>query len=275
HTMERSFYSSSWYRVADLMPRLRSHASIHRQHFRGELWYVLQDPASGRFHRFTPAAYLVMSLMTGTRSVREIWEIACKRLGDDALTQDEVIRLLAQLHQVDVLQGDVAPAIEEMSTRAAKIRKRKLIGSLITPLAIRLPILDPDAFLGATVPLLRPLFSWFGAVLYVGIVGTALILAAMHWSELTENVVDRVLVDKTLILILCTYPFVKALHELGHAYALKHWGGEVHELGLMFLVFLLVPYVDATGSASFGDKWQRALVGAAGIIVELFLAAIA
>jgi len=68
---------------------------------------------------------------------------------------------------------------------------------------------------------------------------------------------------------------VKALHELGHAYALKHWGGEVHELGLMFLVFLPVPYVDATGSASFGQKWQRALVGAAGIIVELLLSAIA
>jgi len=43
----------------------------------------------------------------------------------------------------------------------------------------------------------------------------------------------------------------------------------------MFLVFLPVPYVDATGSASFGQKWQRALVGAAGIIVELLLSAIA
>ena len=83
--MEKSFYSPSWYRVADLKPRLRSHASIHRQHFRGELWYVLQDPVSGRFHRFTPAAYLVMSLMTGTRTVRQIWDLACRRLGDDAL----------------------------------------------------------------------------------------------------------------------------------------------------------------------------------------------
>lgn len=273
--MEKSFYSPSWYRVADLKPRLRTHASIHRQHFRGELWYVLQDPASGRFHRFTPAAYLVMSLMTGTRTVRQIWDLACRRLGDDALTQDEIIRLMAQLHQVDVLQGDIPPAIEEMSTRSAKVRKRKLIGSLANPLAIRLPLFDPDAFLSATAPLLRPLFSWIGIALYVAFVGTALILAAMHWSQLTDNVVDRVLVDKTMILILCTYPFVKAFHELGHAYALKHWGGEVHELGLMFLVFLPVPYVDASGSASFGDKWRRAFVGAAGIVVELFLASIA
>jgi putative peptide zinc metalloprotease protein len=43
----------------------------------------------------------------------------------------------------------------------------------------------------------------------------------------------------------------------------------------MFLVFLPVPYVDASSSASFRDRWQRALVGAAGIIVELILAAFA
>ena len=72
--MEKSFYSPSWYRVADIKPRLRSHARVHRQHFRGELWYVLQDPASGRFHRFTPAAYLVIGLMNGTRTVRRIWK---------------------------------------------------------------------------------------------------------------------------------------------------------------------------------------------------------
>jgi putative peptide zinc metalloprotease protein len=236
---------------------------------------VLQDPASGRFHRFTPAAYFVMSLMNGSRSVRQIWELASRRLGDDALTQDELIRLLAQLHQVDVLHGDVPPDVDEMSTRAAKVRQRKLIGSLANPLAIRLPLLDPDAFLNATLPLLRPLFSWIGALSYVVIVGCALVLAGVYWRELTDNVVDRVLVDKSLVLLLITYPFVKALHELGHAYALKYWGGEVHELGLMFLVFLPVPYVDASGSASFGEKWQRVLVGAAGIMVELFLAAIA
>src|SRR6476646_3083884 len=99
--MEKSFYSASWYRVAELKPRLRSYAHIHRQQFRGGLWYVLQDRTSGRFHRFTPAAYLVISLMNGERTVDDIWQLACRRLGDDALTQDEIIRLLSQLHQAD------------------------------------------------------------------------------------------------------------------------------------------------------------------------------
>ncbi len=273
--MEKSFYSPSWYRVANIKPRLRSHARILRQHFRGQLWYVLQDPASGRFHRFTPAAYLLISLMNGTRTVRQIWELACNRIGDDVLTQDEMIQLLGQLHQVDVLHADVPPDIEEMSARAAKVSRRKLMMSLVNPLALRLPLVDPDAFLTATMPVVRPLFSRISALVITVVVGCAIALAAVHWSELSANVFDRVLVWESLALLIVTYPFVKILHELGHAYAVKCWGGEVHELGLMFLVFLPVPYVDASSSAAFQEKWRRALVGAAGIIVELVLASFA
>ena len=40
-------------------------------------------------------------------------------------------------------------------------------------------------------------------------------------------------------------------------------------------MFLPVPYVDASSSAAFQEKWRRALVGAAGIVVELVLASFA
>src|SRR5689334_12585212 len=48
--------STSWYRVAERRPALRSHARLSRHRYRGEVWYLLQDPASSRVHRFTPAA---------------------------------------------------------------------------------------------------------------------------------------------------------------------------------------------------------------------------
>jgi len=43
--------SPYWYRVAALRPRLRAHSNVIRQVHRGETWYVLEDQASGRFHR--------------------------------------------------------------------------------------------------------------------------------------------------------------------------------------------------------------------------------
>jgi putative peptide zinc metalloprotease protein len=272
---QNSLYSPSWYRMSALKPRMRSHARIHRQHFRGQLWFVLQDQASGRYHRLTPATNLVISLMDGKRSVQEIWDIACDRLDEDILTQDDMIRLLAQLHRAEVLHCDIPPDLAEMSERADKQRKRKLVMSLLNPLAVRMPLLDPDKFLNATFPLVRPLFSWFGALLFIGLVGSAAVLAAVHWGELTDNIAERILLAESLAMLAITYPFVKALHELGHGYAVKKWGGEVHELGVMFLVLLPVPYVDASASAAFRDKWRRAVVGSAGIAVELVLASIA
>jgi len=273
--VERSLYSPSWYRIAHLKLRLRNHVNIHRQQYRGQLWYVLQDRSSGRFHRFSPAAHFVISLMDGQRSVQEIWDLACSQLGDDVLTQEDMIRLLGQLHMSDVLYGDVPPDLDEMSDRADKQRRRKLAMSFMNPLAVRIPVFDPDEFLGVTLPLVRPLFSWFGALLFIAVVGYAVVLAGAHWDALTHNLADRVLAAKSLLLLFVTYPFVKALHELGHGYAVKRWGGEVHEIGVMFLVFMPVPYVDASAAAVYQNKWRRALVGAAGILVEAFLAALA
>jgi len=96
--MSTQLYSPSWHRVANLTPSLRAHAQIHRHHYRGLLWYVLQDHLSSRVHRFTPSAYYVLGLMDGSRTVQEIWDSCINELGDEAPTQDEIIRLLGQLH---------------------------------------------------------------------------------------------------------------------------------------------------------------------------------
>lgn len=273
--MEKSYFSSSWYRVENLRLRLRDHARLHRTLYRNQVWYVLQDRTSGRFHRFTPETYLVISLMDGRHSVQQIWDIACEQLHDKVLTQDEVIRLLAQLHQADVLSGDVPPDIEELAERGKKQRTRRVMMSFLNPLAQRFGILDPNEFLDATNYLVRPFFSWFGALLFIAIVCYAGIQAGMNWAALTSDVADRVLATENLFLLLAAYPLIKALHELGHAYAVKRWGGDVHEIGIMMLVFMPVPYVDASDSLAFPGKWQRALVAAAGILVEVLLAALA
>ena len=51
---------------------------------------------------------------------------------------------------------------------------------------------------------------------------------------------DRTLTADNIVLLLIAYPCVKAFHELGHAYVITRWGGTVHEIGIMFLVFMPV-----------------------------------
>ncbi len=273
--MSESLFSQHWYRVARLRPRLRAHTRIHRHRYRGELWYVLQDDSTGQFHRFSPEAYLVIAQMDGRRSLEQIWEAACETLGDDMPTQDEIIALLGQLHRADVLQADMPPDIASLYERAVDTRRKRLFQQLRSPLGIRIPLFDPDRLLDALMPLLRPLGGRAGALLWLLTVLSAALLAAMHWEPLTGNLADRVLSTENLLLLWFVYPLVKAIHEFGHAVAVKQRGGEVHEMGVMLLVFMPVPYVDASAASGFRDKHARMLVGAAGILVEMFLAAVA
>lgn len=273
--MTESFFSPSWYRIAKLQPRIRRHAQIHRHYYGGELWYVLQDHATGRFYRFTPVVYHVIGLMDGTLTVQELWEKAIARFGDDAPTQNDMVRVFSQLHAADVLLCDIPPDTAELFRRHKKSERNTWKLNLRSPLSLRFPLFDPDRFITRTLRFVRPLFSRAGALVWMAAVAAAVVLAAQHWAELSENVIDRVLSAQNLLILWLVYPLVKAVHEFGHAFAVKRWGGEVHEMGLMFLVMMPVPYVDASSASAFRDKRQRMIVGAAGMMVEVFVASLA
>jgi putative peptide zinc metalloprotease protein len=267
--------SSLWYRVAPLRPRLLARAQLHRHRYRGERWYLLRDPASGRVHRFTPGARVLLAAMDGTRTVQDLWAIARRRLGEDAPTQDEVIQLLGQLHAGDLLGGDVSPDTLELFERGRTQEAAKRRRSWINPMAVRIPLWDPGDFLDRFAGLWRVLWGRLGALLWLGAVLPALALLPPHWADLTGNLADRVLQAENLLLMMLVFPVVKALHELGHATATRAMGGEVHDMGVMLLVLMPVPYVDASAASVLPSRWRRALVGAAGMAVELFVAALA
>jgi putative peptide zinc metalloprotease protein len=273
--MSESFESQSWYRAAHLCPKLAARAEISRQIFRGVPWIVMRNPISGKFHRISESANFVVAIMDGVRSLGEIWNIACQELGDDAPSQDELLGVVAQLNLIDLMHTDGLPNASEIARRSAKLQRRSGLVRFLNPLALRFPLFDPNNLLDEAWPLIRPLFSIFGALAYMALIVAGIVTASIHWGPLTGNIVDRVLATENVLILILVYPFVKALHELGHGFAVKKWGGEVHEIGLMFLVFIPVPYVDASAASSFIRKGPRMLVGAAGILVELGLAAIA
>jgi putative peptide zinc metalloprotease protein len=273
--MSEALFSSSWYRVASLTPRLRSHAKLHRHQYRGQIWYVLQDRTNERFHRFTPAAFSFIGLMDGRRTVQEIWDLSSSRLGDHAPTQPDIVQLLSQLHAADVLQCDIPPDTAELLARSDRQRRRKRQQRLMNFFAWQFPLFDPERFLQQGAPLVRPFFSRRGAVFWCLLVVPAVLIGAAHWSDLTADLLDRVTAPQNLVLLWLLFPVIKVLHEFGHAFAVKVFGGEVHDMGIMLLVFSPVPYVNATDASAFADKWQRMVVGAAGMIVELALASIA
>ena len=272
--MAASLFSQSWYRVADLQVRLRRHADVHRHIYRDQVWFILQDHATGQFHRFTPEAWHLIALMDGERSLQTIWEQASVELGDAMPSQDEVIDLVSRLFNANLLHSDSVPDIELLNRRYRNQKRKRQLQKVKSPLAIRIPLMDPERFLGSTEKFVRPLISVWGLLLWLAAVVTGTVLAGLHWDALTHNASDRILSLENVLLIALIYPVVKAIHELGHAYTVKRWGGEVHEIGIMLLVFFPVPYVDASAASAFHSKYQRMVTGAAGILVESFIAAL-
>jgi putative peptide zinc metalloprotease protein len=269
-----TFLSEHWFEVADLRPRLRGQARVCRQRFRGKAWYVVHDPLTNRSHRFSATAWWLASQLDGSCKVDLAWQRAILKLGDEAPSQDDVIKLLSQLHAADLLLSDASPDSAELLERRARQRRPKWIAGLLNPLSVRLPLWDPDRFLTLTVQWVAPLISRGGLLAWLVIVLPALFLAGLHSEELTGNLADRVLSPSSLVSLALVYAVVKMLHELGHGYAVKAGGGEVHEAGVMLLVLAPTPYVDASASSVFRSKWYRAFVGAAGMLTELLVAAL-
>jgi len=273
----RPTFSESWYRVVNLKPRLRAGAQISRQFFRGERWYVVRDPAANQFHRLSDPAYRFVGLLDGRRSVGDAWDLVGGQLADDAPTQPEVIQILSQLYAANLLETDITPDATVLLRRHKQMSKRKMQGRLMNVLFPRIPIWDPDKFLQRWMPVARVLFSKLGAIIWLVVVIAALATVLPQWDDLKlagQHALDMQHNAINLLWHYVVFIFIKLIHELGHAFACRRFGGECHELGLMLLVLVPTPYVDASTAWSFSNKWQRVFVGAAGMIVELFFASI-
>ncbi len=143
----KSLFGASWYRVATLKPQIHRHAIFHRHDYRGQAWHVIEDRAGERFHRFAPSTYFLIGLMNGERTVDEIWRAAIEKLGDHAPSQDDVIRLLAQLHAADLIKTNMTAEADDLFRRFRAIGRQNLMKRLGSPFSMRLPLLDPDRFL--------------------------------------------------------------------------------------------------------------------------------
>jgi putative peptide zinc metalloprotease protein len=273
--MARTLFSPSWYRVAGLRPTLRKQVIIHRHNYRGKPWHIIEERSSEQHHRFKPATYFIIGLMDGQRTVDDIWRAALERLGDEAPSQDDMIGLLAQLHFADLLRTDTSPEANDLFRRYQSRDRQKLLARLSAPFAWKAPLFDPDSLLDRLLPAARWIFSRWGLLVWLLVVGTGITLAALNWGRIVERLAERVLDPWNLVALAVAYPILKVLHELAHAMAVKVWGGRVHDIGVMFILFMPIPYVDASAASGFSSKWRRALVDAAGILTELLVASIA
>jgi putative peptide zinc metalloprotease protein len=244
------------------------------------MWYVLENPSNNKFSRVSEESYQFIALLDGNRTVEDVWRLCDERLGDLAPTQGEIIQLLGQLYCSNILYVGLALDAESLFNRYRMRVRRQIQGFLTNLLFVRIPLIDPNNFLDRWLSVFGRVFTLPGFLLWLVVLFTGLYFVIGNLGELVYQSSDVLAPDNLILLYVCMV-VIKISHEFGHAFACKRFGringsgGEVHVMGVMFLVFVPLPYVDASSAWAFRRKRYRAIVGMSGVMVELFAAAVA
>lgn len=267
-------FSDNWFRFSESHLQLSPTVEVSKQCYRGEFWYVLFDPASQSYFRLPVATYRFIRALNLKQSLNDVWHNQLQKQPDLVPSQQDVIQVLTQMYASGVLIFADDVAAKGMYTSVEKQKQKEQRTRWMNFLFLRFRLFNPDPLLEYLKPAYPLIVGRVGLIIWFVTFFFALNAVMGKPEQLLQQGGNLLAFDNLFLLYIATF-LVKTLHELGHGMVCKHFGGSVPHAGVMLLLFAPVPYVDASSTWQFGSKWQRVLVGAAGMIVELWLAGLA
>jgi putative peptide zinc metalloprotease protein len=269
--MSSSLFSSRWHRIASSKPCLVSPLRVQRIVQRGTPWWVLGNPAGGRQVRLDPAAYALVARMDGHHTVGDLWTWHLAQPVSETSSQDDLIDMLAQLREAGLVHADGGADFDTLLPHLERVQSGRARASL---LAWRLPMGDPSRLLHRLAPVAPWLFNQATAIAWCLALVWLLIGVVLHAPTLWAHGEQWLATPRYVLLAVALYVPLKVIHEAAHALAVIRHGGAVREWGVTLMLGLPVPYVDASAAAGFVRRRDRVLVGAAGVMAELAIAAV-
>ena len=260
-------------------PRLRPGLVVVEQVYRGESSYIVKDSESHKYFRFRPVELIVMQEFDGERTTAQIAAaLAAQGL---PFGPAAVEAFAAKLRQLGLVERSLAERSVLLMERVRAERRRRLrnphAGSSL--LRMRWALADPDQWLERWLPRLRVCFSRPFLVASVGLFAVYAFVAWTQWPDLAHALATLTRpASYTLEMFLVfwtTGMVVIVVHELGHAFTCKYFGGQVHEMGAMLIYFQPAFYCNVNDAWTFRDRAARLWVTAAGSWIQLVVAGLA
>ncbi len=245
--------------------------------YSGQMSYVLKDPMTLEFAYLTAEEFFLFEQLREPTTLGQLRREFEKQFAPQQISPEALQHGVNQLYRQGLLVSETAGQGRELVERGAERRRAERWQSLVRLLSIRLGSVDATNIVDGLYARLRWIFSTPVALLAL----TILVYAAWILLGQGREVVSRLpsIVHLTqprfLLLWVGTIAGVKVIHELAHALACKHLGGRCHELGVLLLAFMPCLYCDVSDAWRLVSKWQRIAVSAAGMAVELIIAAAA
>lgn len=258
-------------RLRRLRPKMRADAEIIPQKFRGQNYFVLQDPVTLQFYRIAETEREVVGQFDGQSTLGEIHDRLKAKFGAEAPSFRDLARFALMLRQANLTVPEPGEEARWSVERSRKKRHDEIKQKLSSFMYITIPLVDPERFLNAFMPYLRWIYTKPFFLVWLISLAAALFGFIYNFNEFVAPA-HGVLAPGNLIYLWIAFVLVKTCHEFGHGFTAKHYGAEVHRMGIMFLIFMPVWYVDATPVWAFPQKRAKVLVGASGMMAELFVA---
>jgi putative peptide zinc metalloprotease protein len=257
--------------------RRRGDLNVTRQVYQGQAWWVVKDPIALHYFRFRPEEYALLDMLDGRRSLEQLKERFEAEFPPRRITVEELARFVSTLHRSGLVIGDRAGQGPQLFERRRQRLWKQWIAWLSNIMSMRFRGIDPDRILERIDPWFGWLFSPPAIVAAMAFVASALLLVLVNFDVFRSKLPEfhQFFAAGNWLYLAIALGFTKVLHEFGHGLSCKHYGGECHEMGVMLLVFTPCLYCDVSDSWMLPNKWKRAAIGAAGMYVELVLAAIA
>jgi putative peptide zinc metalloprotease protein len=262
-------------------PAIRPDAVIRRVVLLGEVTWVAKNPETTKYYNFDDAEWGLCQLFDGTRTAAEIHADYQAQFPGEKIEMSLVREYEEMLREMGLIEQSAAERNLKLLANAKTARQRaaeeKAEG--FNPFFLLFHVLDPNRFLDRTVRYVR--WIWTPPV-----VAGALVFAAwafgvilVNWDTVWGGTVELyALTSKPFIDIVQFFfilTFIGAIHEFAHAYTVKIYGGDVHDIGIALFYFTPAFYCDTTDSVLFPSKWHRLWVTTAGIYVEAFMCSVA
>ena len=254
--------------------RRRPDLVVVREAFGDKSYYVVTDPLALKYFRFQEEEFVQLELLDGVRSLEMMREALETRFAPQQFPTEGIARFVAGLHQSGLVTSDARGQAVPLLERRRKARSKAWLQKLLSPTAIQFRGIDPTRLFDFLEPRLRWVYSLPMAMAALMLMLGALTLVAVHYDQVAARLptFQEFFTPSNMLLLLALTGAIKVIHEIGHGLTCRRYGGECHELGLMFLVFAPCLYANVSDSWRL-TKRQRIAVSAAGIIVELVIAA--
>ncbi len=259
--------------------RLRFDLKVSRQRHDGEWVAVVGDPASIQYVSVPWRDYEMACRFDGRRGAREVaaqvlFEVPELRvMVDEEGLAEHLNEVEGQLRGMGLCDEEGQVAGERFEMRDRRRRSAGLLSRAMGVLFFRHSLMDPDRIFRWLAARLRWVFTPGFQVAYVlFLLGTA----AMLLSHFREIQVGNLFAGMGghLWISLGIFLLLKVLHEIGHGVACRHFGAEVHELGVFLFMFSPLFYVNVTAGWLIPERWKRVVIASAGMYVELGAAAV-